>query len=127
MSVEVRDLIPKFPNSQVDIHVHVPAQLNITPFVARQKVSGVVLSQVGTGVSTDEPVLVGTNERLVWRVPVFLALPGLGRLGDLGQIDVDVQTGQVLADQAMFKQLIENTQRIVTPLKSGIENSHGRP
>jgi hypothetical protein len=48
-------------------------------------------------------------------------------LGDLGQIDVDVQTGQVLADQAMFKQLIENTQRIVTPLKSGIENSHGRP
>jgi hypothetical protein len=124
MSVEVQDLIPKFPNSQADIHVHVSAQLNITPFVVRQKVSGVVLSQVGTGVSADEPMLVVANERLVWRVPVFLALPGLGRLGDLGQIDVDVQTGQVLADQAMFKQLIENAQRIVTPLKSGIENSH---
>ncbi len=115
MSVEVRDLIPKLSNSQIDIHVHVSAQLNVTPFVARQKVGGLMLSQVGTGVAADEPVLVATSERLVWRVPVFLALPGLGRLGDLGQIDVDAQTGQVLADQALLERLIENAQRLASP------------
>jgi hypothetical protein len=90
MSVEVREMIPELPASKVDIHIHVSAQLNITPFVARQKVGGVVLSQVGTGV----------------------ALPGLGRLGELGQIDVDAQTGQVLADQALIKQLIENAEQL---------------
>lgn len=112
MSIEVQDLIPELPTAQVDIHVHVSAQLNITPFVARQKVGGLLLSQVGTGVAADAPALIATSERLVWRVPVFLALPGLGRLGDLGQIDVDAQTGQVLADQALLKQLIENAQRL---------------
>jgi hypothetical protein len=105
-------MVPELPTSKVDIHIHVSAQLNITPFVARQKVGGVVLSQVGTGVAADEPMLMVTRDRLVWRVPVVLALPGLGRLGELGQIDVDAQTGQVLADQALIKQLIENAEHL---------------
>lgn len=112
MSIELRDLIPELSNAQVEIHVHITAQLNITPFVAQQKVGGLLLSQVGTGILTDEPALIATKQRLVWRVPVFLALPGLGRLGDLGHIDVDAQTGQVLADQNLLEKLIENAKRL---------------
>ncbi len=50
MSIELRDLIPELSNSQVEIHVHITAQPNITPFVAQQKVGGLLLSQIGTGV-----------------------------------------------------------------------------
>ncbi len=97
---------------KVDIHIHVSARLNITPFTARQKVGGLILSQVGTGVAADEATLVASNERLVWRVPIFLALPGLGRLGNLGDVDVDAQTGELLADHALIEHLIENAQRL---------------
>ncbi len=110
--VEVNGLLPQIHSAQIDIHVHVSITLNITPFVARQKVGGLVLSEVGTGIGADEPTLVLSNKRVVWRVPVFLALPGLGRLGQVGEVDVDAQTGEVLADRPALKRMIDNANRL---------------
>ncbi len=112
VSTELRDMLPALHAAQVDIRVHVSAMLNVTPFVARQKVGGLVLSKVGTGVGSDEPSLIVTSEHVVWRVPLFLALPGLGRLGEVGEIDVDAQTGEVLADRATLEQIVENAKRL---------------
>ena len=111
-AVELKDLLPQIRSAQVDIQVHVSVTLNITPFVARQKVSGLVLSEVGTGIGADEPTLILSNKRVVWRVPVFLALPGLGRLGQVGEIDVDAQTGEVLADRSALNRMIDNANRL---------------
>jgi len=110
-AVELKDLLPQIRAAQMDIQVHVSVTLNITPFVARQKVGGLVLSEVGTGIGADEPTLVLSNKRVVWRVPVFLALPGLGRLGQVGEVDVDAQTGEVLADQPTLNRMIDNANR----------------
>ena len=110
-NLELKDMLPPIQAAQLDIHVHVSATLNVTPFVARQKVGGLVLSKVGTGVGADEPALIVTGERIVWRVPLFLALPSLGRLGEIGAIDVDAQTGEVLADQAALEQIVENAKQ----------------
>ena len=111
-AVELKDLLPQIRSAQVDIQVHVSVTLNITPFVARQKVGGLVLSKVGTGIGADEPTLVLSNKRVVWRVPVFLALPGLGRLGQVGEVDVDAQTGEVLADRSALNRMIDNANRL---------------
>jgi len=111
-NVELKDFIPFLRASNIDIHVHVSSTLNVTPFVARQKVGGLVLSKVGTGVGADEPALIVTGERVVWRVPIFLALPDLGRLGEVGEIDVDAQTGEILADQAALEKIIENARQL---------------
>jgi len=111
-NVELRNVFPPGQTAQLDIHVHVSATLNVTPFIARQKVGGLVLSKVGTGVGADEPSFIVTGERVVWRVPLFLALPGLGRLGEVGEIDVDAQTGEILADQSTLERIIENARRI---------------
>ena len=108
----VKDLLPQIRSAQVDIQVHVSVTLNVTPYVARQKVGGLVLSEVGTGIGADEPTLVLSNKRVVWRVPVFLALPGLGRLGQVGEVDVDAQTGEVLADRPALKRMIDNANRL---------------
>jgi len=88
------------------------SSLNITSFAARQKAGGLALSKVGTGIGADEPSLVATNQRVVWRVPLFLALPSLGRLGQVGEIDVDAQTGEVLADGATFARIIARADRL---------------
>jgi hypothetical protein len=111
-AVELKDLLPQIRAAQMDIQVHVSVTLNITPFVARQKVGGLVLSEVGTGIGADEPTLVLSNKRVVWRVPVFLALPGLGRLGQVGEVDVDAQTGEVLADRPTLNRMIDNANRL---------------
>lgn len=109
---ELENLLPNIQSAQLDVNIHVSAQLNITPFTARQKVGGLILSKVSTGIGADEPSLVLSRQRIVWRVPLFLALPHLGRLGQVGEIDVDAQTGEVLADDAIFRQVIENAGRL---------------
>ena len=110
--VTLTHLIPTLTSSRVDITVHVSATLNVTGYTARQKVSGVALTKIGTGIGAGEPELVMSRERLLWRVPLFLALPELGRLGDVGVIDVDAQTGELLADDEMITTFIHNARRL---------------
>jgi len=105
--------IPQLQSAQVDINIHVSAQLNITPFVARRKVNSLLLNAVGTGLGSDEPTLVIEHDNLHWRVPVFLALPPHGRLGQVGQIDVDAQTGEVLADAQLLQEIANHAERLV--------------
>lgn len=101
------------PRAQVDIQIRVSAQMNITPFVARQKVNALLVTKVGTGLGSDDPLLVTTKGRLCWRVPVNLALPSLGRLGSVGELDVDAQTGEILASDDILKALADHADRLV--------------
>lgn len=113
MAVELQHVMPQLRSAQVDINIRVSATLNITPFVARRKVNVLLLNQVGTGLGGGTPALVVENDRLCWRVPVFLALPPQGRLGQVGQIDVDAQTGEVLADAALLQEIADYAERLV--------------
>lgn len=109
-------LVAKLQAAQVDINVHVTASINITPFVARQKVNVLLLDKVGTGLFSEAPGLVATQDRLRWRVPVVLGLPGRGYLGQIGVIDVDVQTGEVLVDDNLIYDLTRRaTQLAASP------------
>ncbi len=105
-------MFAKLQAAQVDINVHVTTFINITPFVARQKVNVLLLDKAGTGLLSETPALVAAESRLRWRVPVALALPGRGRLGQVGIIDVDVQTGEVLADELLINNLIYHANQL---------------
>jgi hypothetical protein len=112
-------LVAKLQAAQIDINVHVTASINITPFVARQKVNVLLLDKIGTGLFSEAPGLVATQDRLRWRVPVALGalgLPGRGHLGQVGVIDVDVQTGEVLVDDNLIHDLTRRaTQLVASP------------
>lgn len=71
-----------------------------------------MLDKVGTGLLAETPKLVAADGRLSWRVPVILALPGRGRLGEVGTIDVDVQTGQVLADEPLLSEIARHANQL---------------
>jgi len=88
----------------VDIHIHVTAPVNITPFVARQNVNVFVKTEISTQLRSDPPDLV-VGERLCWSVPVVLGFPDRGIVGKVGEILVDAATGELLIDK-------EKTQRI---------------
>ena len=41
-----------------------------------------------------DPTLVA-GERILWRVPIILALPTHGSVGQVGAVDVDVESGRL--------------------------------
>jgi hypothetical protein len=57
--------------------------------------NGYLSDYVSLFAKTERPVLI-TGDRPLWRATVFLRLRGHGRVCDLGVIDVDAQTGEVM-------------------------------
>jgi hypothetical protein len=109
----VQELLPaRLQSGHVEINVRVSAAMNYTPVAARRKVNVLLLEKVGTGLYGDDPKLV-VNDRIRWRVPVILALPAIGRLGQVGEIDIDVQTGEVLAEPDLLKEIATHATRLV--------------
>ena len=51
-----------------------------------------------------EPRLV-VSERILWRVPVILSMPPSGDRGEVGIIDVDVETGQLVVNQSLIEEI----------------------
>jgi hypothetical protein len=82
-------------------------ETQITAREARQKINVLMLEQVSNLLLADEPTLVeAENGRLYWRVPVDLTLPGQGRVGQVGSVDVDTQYGYTNFDSTT-RQLFE--------------------
>src|SRR3954467_11591369 len=97
-------MIAKIPGVQlpagatVDIPIHLTAPVNITPFVARQKVNAFVKMEISTQLRGEQPDLL-VGERLCWSVPVVLGFPDRGVVGKVGEIQVDATTGELLVNE----------------------------
>jgi len=113
MAIELQNVLPQLASAQFNITVNVTATLNITAYTAKRKVNVLVLNRIGTGLFGDEPSLVVTDKSIVWRVPVCISTASRGRLGKVGQIDVDAQTGAILADDNVLKAIGDHAERLV--------------
>jgi hypothetical protein len=110
MAVKVPGL--DFPaGATVDIRIEMTAQANITAFVARQKVTQFVVTQISSQLCGEAPDL-HVGERLCWSVPVVLTSPARGVLGRVGEILVDATTGEVLADAEAVQRITEDAERL---------------
>lgn len=88
----VVESLPETGRLEVDIKV--TADVNVSAYAARQKVDGLALSDISYMVHAGDPTLV-LAERIRWRVPLILSLTSQGDVGEVGAIDVDVETGQM--------------------------------
>ena len=106
----VRDCVPE----TVPIHLrfHVVATLNVTARDARRRVNRQVVTKLGTGLVAQDPELVIDDESIVWRVPIMLSLPELGDLGQVGTIDVDAETGEILTTTVAQERIIQHARRL---------------
>ena len=103
--------IPK--HRKVQIKLEVAAECNITPFVARQKVTRFLLLSVGNLLMVDEPSLDISPNALRWRVPVVYALPDRGIVGKVGELYVDADNGQILLEESTpLEVLTANAERL---------------
>jgi hypothetical protein len=105
MAVELDEISFPVP-AQVKIEFSLTAQVNVTDFTAQRKVNKLLLDHVGNLLYGERPSLVA-GRRLLWRVPVWLALPTTGPLGQVGALDVDAQTGEILSTQHILEEIAE--------------------
>jgi hypothetical protein len=84
--------------AQLEVNIHLSAPLRVTAAEARKRVSKLVISEIGNLLYGGEPTL-SIGDHISWRVPVLLAYPDSGLIGQVGTLDVDVETGAVLATE----------------------------
>ncbi len=96
---------------QVDqtIEIMVPAD------EARRMVSVFVLTEIGNLLHGETPMLVA-GKRIVWRVPVHLTRPSFGDLGQMGHIDVDVKSGELVLAPETISLIERNAENLVERL-----------
>jgi hypothetical protein len=79
----------------------------MTPFVARQKATRFVITEISTQLLGQTPAWRG-GERLCWSVPVVLTSPAWGIIGRVGEIAVDAMTGELLVDDETVRRMTED-------------------
>ncbi len=103
MNLEMEEIaLPE--QAEVKIELSLTAKINITDFTAQRKVSKLLLDQVGNLLYGERPSLV-VGRRLLWRVPIWLGLPTIGPVGQIGTLDVDTQTGEILFTQQTLAEI----------------------
>lgn len=110
MAVNLRGVAPP-QGATVSIRIEVTAQVNITAFVARQKVTRFVVTEISTQLLGEAPEL-SVGERLCWSVPVVLTSPARGVVGTVGAIAVDATTGELLVDEETVRRMADDVRRL---------------
>ncbi len=111
----VLDQVTLPPMGTVALHLDFTFELTLSAETARRQAQCWLVDQVSYMIRAGEPTLVisttviSTTETgqqtAVWRVPAILTATHLGDVGDVGHVDIDVETGS-LADRAQCKAVI---------------------
>ncbi len=88
----------------LEIDIKVSADINISAYAAKQKVSEYVLSNISYMLHAGEAQLILT-ERIYWRILIILSLTRYGDVGEVGIIDVDAETGQMQLSPQHLKEI----------------------
>ena len=92
--------------------------INIDVQAARRKVAGWIVSEVSTSCVADAPVLVVTDVKAFWRVPVVFARPHSGIVGKVGEVTVNAVTGEMNTSPQLAAQYFENTVKLAQSTQS---------
>ena len=80
--------------------------VQVTAAYARRKVNRLTLDRVSYLLLAGKPTLIYAD-RWYWRVPIDLTFPSLGRVGCVGEIDVDATSGQIESNDEALAQIAQ--------------------
>lgn len=95
----------------LELNLKVRANIRFSAVEARRKVSVFVGNQIADLLHGETPDLVVGEKRSFWRVPVVLASRSMGRIGVVGKIDVDVESGELLYSEKTVREIEQNAER----------------
>jgi hypothetical protein len=96
---------------RVELKVERAFDIKITAEEVRRQVNRWLLNEVSYLISADPPTLV-VGEQVVWRVPAWVGFSHTGRLGVVGAVEVDVETGEMVDLAARQHEIEQNLERL---------------
>jgi len=79
---------------QGSFEIRQTVDITFTAKQAQRKVDTWLLNEVSMMMGAEAPTLV-VGARTVWRVPCRFSAPHVGRVGTVGEVDVDTKTGEM--------------------------------
>jgi hypothetical protein len=110
----ILDNYPIPEQGQVNIDVRFSFELNIDAKEARKAVNSWLLNEVSYMIGAGKPTLV-LSHKPTWRVPTWIAFPGVPQKNIVGVVDVDVQTGEIINPDDTKAKLENNLEVAVKP------------
>jgi len=104
----------------VDYRIEVKADLKVTADDARRNAAKFLLFNIGNMVSAGEPVLLLTADKVRWKIPALYGLPGKGLLGQIGELIIHVETGEVLLNESSPTSVEEMERRAETLYQTAV-------
>lgn len=95
----------------LNIQVSIAAVINVTAKAARRQVTAWLASEVGNMLISGVPQLV-ISQRVVWRVPALLTSSKLGPVGEVGAVEVDADTAELLVTSELRKRILDNVHQL---------------
>jgi hypothetical protein len=102
-------IIPE--KGKVELNIQRTFEIKVTAEEARRKVNRWLLDEISYMASADPPTLI-VGEQVVWRVPAWIGVPHVGRINEVGAVEVDVETGEMNALSECKVEIEQNLERI---------------
>lgn len=99
---------------ELNIQVSISTTVNLDPKTARRQVTAWLVSEVGNMLIGGPPQLV-ISHKTVWRVPVTLTSSEVGPVGEVGAVEVDAESGELLVSDQLKAQILDNVKRLTRP------------
>jgi hypothetical protein len=113
MTVTLETITPP-DTGTLNLDLRLTADIRITPDDARRSVSKFVGNHIADLLHGDRPDLIICADGAYWRVPVVLSSKSLGRIGQVGSLDVDVESGDLRVSKHIIAEIEHNAQRFAS-------------
>jgi len=91
---------------KLQLEVKLSLTLGITAEQANRKVTRFLMDEVSLLIHPQTPILVVADQAAIfWRFPLIFSMGPRGKLGQVGEIDVDAQSGELLLNEDMLREI----------------------
>lgn len=95
------------------------SRVRVSADSARRKVNVFVLERVSNLFLADEPTLIQREDgNSVWLVPVDFTLPWIGRVGSVGELEVDARHGEIYYTQALLDEMTDKAEALAEQVEA---------
>lgn len=107
-------LIPSIEEKEsLHLELNISTTLGISASRAKRKLTGLLIDEVSLFVTPYSPLLIVTDKsNIFWRFPVYLVLGRRGELGQVGEVDVDAYSGDILITAEKIEEFKANAERL---------------
>jgi hypothetical protein len=98
--------------NELNVQILVEAVVNVDGKHTRRRATAWLASDVGNMLIAGDPRLV-ISRITVWRLPVLLTSSEKGIVGEVGFVDVDASSGELVFSDDLHTQILNNVNRLI--------------